>query len=271
MKCEGFTVIELLVVIAVIALIIAISLPIFNNSRLQAEAVECKNNIKQLSLILTMYEGDYGTFPYAVDETIREIPPGGEPGSPMYDRAGLWWINHIIDYSRKNRDKISIILCPSKKINDIKLKNNVLCGNYGVNLSICKNLMGSRSQAEFYGTPLSSSNILHPSRSLLVMDSGYSMISWWHVTDIPPAPLVGSKNEVAAYVPGLKINKDKTTLWPGQKGDAIVGRHPNKIVNVGFVDGHVDHENAEELFVENTETGYNNRYPLWRPIKNNND
>ncbi|MHC4240884.1 MAG: hypothetical protein ACYSU4_00665 [Planctomycetota bacterium] len=220
---------------------------------------------------MTMYEGDYGTFPYAVDETFREIPPGGAPGSPMHDRVGLWWINHIIDYSRKNRDKNSVILCPSKKFNDIKLKNNVLCGNYGVNLSICKNLMGSKSQAEFCGTPLSSSNILQPSRSLLVMDSGYSMISWWYVTDIPPATFVGLKNEVAAYVPGLKINKDKTTLWPDQKGDAIVGRHPNKIVNVGFVDGHVNSRKADDLFVEKTETGYNNRYPLWRPIKNNND
>ena len=269
MKREGFTLIELLVVIAVIALIIAISLPIFYNSRLQAEAVECQNNIKQLSLSLTMYEGDYGTFPHAIDETSREPPLGGEPGSPLYDRVGLWWINHIIDYSRKNRDKISVILCPSKKINDIRLKDNVLCGNYGVNLSICKNLMGGRGQAEFVGTPLSSSNILHPNRSLLIVDSGYSMINWRHVTDVPPEPL-GNSIEDAAYVPGLTINKEKALRF-GLEWDAINGRHPNKKVNVGFVDGHVERRQAEDLFIEKTESGYNNRYPLWRPIKNNND
>ena len=102
------------------------------------------------------------------------------------------------------------------------------------------------------------------------MDSGYSMISWWHVTDIPPAPFVGTKNEVEAYVPGLKMNNEKS-LWSDQEWDAIMGRHPKKKVNVGFVDGHVDSRKAEELFVEKTDTGYNNRYPLWISNKNTND
>ena len=268
MKREGFTLIELLVVIAVIALITAISLPIFHNSRLRAEAVKCQNNIKQLSLCLTMYEGDYGTFPHALDDTPRETPPGGEPGSPLYDRVGLWWINHIIDYSRRNIDKISVILCPSKKINDIRLKNNVLCGNYGVNQSICKSAWGRKSQVEFVGTPLSNGDIQRHSETLLIVDSGYSMINWWHVTDVPPVSL-GNSIEDAAYVPGLEINNKK--LWPGLERDAQDGRHPNKTVNVGFVDGHVERKKADALFVEKTETGYNNRYPLWRPIKNNND
>lgn len=270
MKREGFTLIELLVVIAVITLVIAILLPSLRIMKLQAEAVVCESNIKQLVLSLTMYEDDNGTFPHAFDDdTLIKPPPGGFPGYNQYDRTGWWWFNHIIDYSRKNTDKDSVILCPSKKINDIRLKNNVLCVNYGVNLSVCKNSNGRKSRAEFVGMPLSSSNILRPSRTLLIIDSGYSMISWWHVTDVPPMSL-GSSIEDNAYVPGLEINKEKT-LWPDQRWDAIIGRHPKKKVNVGYVDGHVERRQAEELFVEKTETGYNNRYPLWRPIKNNND
>jgi prepilin-type processing-associated H-X9-DG protein len=81
---------------------------------------------------------------------------------------------------------------------------------------------------------------------------------------------LSSSFEDAAYVPGLNdINKEKAL--PGLEWDAINGRHPNKTVNVGFVDGHVERRGVEELFVEKTETGYNNRYPLWRPIKKNND
>jgi len=270
MKREGFTLIELLVVIAVIVLMMAILIPVLRIMKLRAEAVECQNNIKQLFLRLTMYEDDHGTFPHAFDDTSQEPPPGGFPGNPFYDRVGWWWFNHFIDYSRKNTDKESVILCPSKKMNDIRLKKNVLCGNYGMNLSICKNSMGRISQTEFVGTPLSSTNIQQPSRSLLVMDSGYSMISWWHVTGIPPAPLVGLKNEVEAYVPGLEMNEEKF-LGPDQKYDAIMGRHPKKKVNVGYVDGHIDSKKAKELFVEKTGTGYNNHYPLWRTIKNNND
>lgn len=271
MKCEGFTLIELLVVIGIIALIIAISLPSLRNSRLQVKAVSCGSNIRQLFLSLTMYEGDNGTFPHALDDTLLETPPGGFPGNPLYDRIGWWWFNRIIDYSKKNSDKSSVILCPSRKVYDIRLKKNVLCGNYGVNLSICKNWSDRKSLAgtEFFGTPLSSSNISHSSQTLLIVDSGYSMISWRHVADVPPEPF-GNSIEDAAYVPGLGINKEKTP-WPGLEWDAINGRHPNKTVNIGFADGHFDSKKADELFVEKTEAGYKNRYPLWRPIKNDND
>ena len=148
------------------------------------------------------------------------------------------------------------------------LKNNVLCGNYGVNLSVCKRSTGEKSQTEFLGTPLSSINISHPSRTLLILDSGYSAISWWHASDDPPGTLVGSTNENTAYVPGLEINKNKP-LWPGQEPDANNGRHPNKTVNIGFADGHIDDIKADKLFVEKTAAGYKNNYPLWQPNKTN--
>ena len=269
MKCEGFTLIELLVVIAVIALGIAILIPSLRTSKLQAQALLCGSNIKQLVLSLNMYEDDNGTFPYAFDDTSQKTPPGGFPGYSQYDRIGWWWFNHIIDYSRKNTDKNSVILCPSRDIGNQRLKSSVLCGNYGVNQSICTSARGRKSQAEFVGIPLSKGEIQRQGETLLIVDSGYSMINWWHVTDVPPVSL-GSSIEDAAYVPGLEINKEKT-LWPDQKWDAVNGRHPSQTVNVGFVDGHVNRTKAEELFVEKTETGYNNRYPLWRPIKANND
>ncbi len=269
MKREGFTLIELLVVIAVIALMIAILLPSLRIMKLQAEAIVCESNIKQLVFSLNDYEFDNGTFPYAFDDTLLKPPPGGFPGNSALDRKGRWWLNDISDYSRKNKGKKAALWCPSRRIKDPKF-DYVLHGNYGVNQSICKSASGrSKSQAEFIGAPLSSSNILHPSRTQLIIDSGYSMISWWHVTDVPPVPL-GNSIEDAAYVPGLEINKEKT-LRPSQKPDAINGRHPNKKVNVGFADGHVELMKPEKLFVEKTETDYNNRYPLWRPIKNNND
>jgi len=269
MKREGFTLIELLVVIGIIALIIAISLPSLRNSKRCTEALVCGANINQLVLSLTMYEGDSGTFPHALDDTLLKSPPGGFPGYLQYDRIGWWWFNQI-DYSSKDSGKDSVIWCPSREINDTRLKENVLCGNYGVNHSILRSTSGRISQSEFIGTPLSSSNIPHSSQTLLIVDSGYSMISWWHVTDVPPVPF-GNSIEDAAYVPGLGINKEKDFLWPGQKWDAITGRHPNKTVNVGFADGHVSRAKADDLFIEKTETCYKNRYPLWRPIKTNDD
>ena len=264
MKRSCFTLIELLVVIATVALLIAILLPSLQSSRQNAKAVLCGSNIKQLVLGLTMYETENETFPYAFNKSPLDPPPGGYAGNSAYDRMGWWWFNYISNYSRKNKDTKAVLWCPSRRVKDTRLQNYVLHGNYGVNNSICKSFDDIQSRRkEFVGTPLSSSDIPHPGRTLLIVDSGYSLISWWHVTDVPPI-FFGSTIENAAYVPGLKINKDKN-LWPSQEWDAIDGRHPNKSVNVGFADGHVSRKKADDLFVEKTDTGYKNRFPLWLP------
>jgi prepilin-type processing-associated H-X9-DG protein len=123
---------------------------------------------------------------------------------------------------------------------------------------------GRESYTEFIGVPLRSTDISHPGQTLLVFDSGYSMINWWHAADIPPVPLGNSTIEDTAYIPGLWINK-KRALWPGQEEDAVNGRHPNKTVNVGFADGHISRTKADRLLVEKTADGYKNLHLLWRP------
>ena len=262
MKRPCFTLIELLVVLATLALLIAILLPSLRISRRHAKAVLCGSNVKQLDLGLIMYETENDTFPYAFDESPLDPPLGGYPGNSAYDRMGWWWFNYTSYYSRRNKGKKAALWCPSRRIGDLKF-DYVLHGNYGVNQSVCKSSRGRKSHAEFVGTPLSSSDIPHPSQTLLIVDSGYSLISWWHVTDVPPI-LLDSTIEDTAFVPGLCINKDKN-LWPGQEMDAINGRHPKKNVNVGFADGHINRTKADDLFIEKTEAGYKNRIPLWLP------
>ena len=262
MKHSCFTLIELLVVIATLTLLIAILLPSLQNSRQNAKSILCGSNIKQLVLGLTMYETENETFPYAFDKSPLDPPPGGYAGNSAYDRMGWWWFNYISDYSRKNKGKKAALWCSSRRIRDLKF-DYMLHGNYGVNQSVCKSSHGRKSHAEFIGTPLSSSDIVRPGQTLLIVDSGYSLISWWHVTDVPPV-LLGSTIEDSAYVPGLEINKKKD-LWPGQEWDAINGRHPNKSVNVGFADGHVSRKKADDLFVEKMADDYKNKNPLWLP------
>lgn len=261
MKRSCFTLVELLVVIATIALLIAISLPSLQSSRQQAKTTLCSSNVKQLSFGLLLYETEYHTLPFGFDNTPNEPPPGGYyAGGSAYDRRGWWWFNFIEGFYRSG-NKRTVVQCPSKWLSDSKLKNNILCGNYGVNYSICKSSYDSRE--EFVGTPLRSNEIPQPGQTLLIVDSGYAIISWWHATDKPPFAL-GSTIEDTAYIPGLETNK-KRNLWPGQEWDALYGRHPNKTVNVGFVDGHFNRVKAEELFVEKIADGYRNKSPLWSP------
>jgi prepilin-type processing-associated H-X9-DG protein/prepilin-type N-terminal cleavage/methylation domain-containing protein len=265
MKRTSFTLTELLVVISIMAILMAIIVPVLRNSRQQAKAVLCGSNIKQLTIGLFTYENQNLTLPFSLDNTPNTPPPGGYPGYGQYDRKGWWWFNFIEGFYKKSDMKITVVQCPSKWLTNPGLKNNILCGNYGVNRSICKSFDDRQSyREEFVGKPLSTNDIPKPAETLLIVDSGYAMISWWHAADEPPVVLGNTIIEDTAYVPGLKINKDRNLL-PGQEQDAIYGRHPNKTVNVGFVDGHISRTKADDLLVEKTGDGYKNKSPLWVP------
>ncbi len=264
MRHAGFTLIELIVVISTFALFMAIFVPVLQSSRENAKAALCGSNVKQLILGLFSYETENQTLPYGFYDSPTP-PPGGYAGYGQYDRKGWWWLNFIEGFYKKSDGKKTVVQCPCKQLNDPMINNNILCGNYGVNRSICKSSDDIQiHREEFVGRPLSIAEIARPAETLLIVDSGYSLISWWHVTNEPPVVLGSTIIEDTAYVPGLRINEDRD-LWPGQEQDAVYGRHLNETVNIGFVDGHVSRTKADDLFVGRTDCDYENKSPLWVP------
>jgi len=263
MRGMGFTLVELLVVIAVIAVLMGILVPISYTAREQTRAVKCGSNLKQLSLALTTYASDNETFPYGFDnsELGMVMPIPRYPGNPMYDLKGWWWFTSLggglMDYT----DPKSIFWCPSRNVQDMGPKVNILCGNYGVNRAICKDAPGIIS-GEFIGTPLALYQIRRPSETLLLADSGYSLTSWRGATTASVQRFENIDREGSFYVPGLLINEDRN-IFPGQEADAKEGRHLNKSINVGFVDCHVRRLKAIDLLVEKIDGEYYNRTPLW--------
>ncbi|MEJ5251311.1 MAG: prepilin-type N-terminal cleavage/methylation domain-containing protein [Chthonomonadetes bacterium] len=57
---KAFTLLEMLTVVAIIALLVALLLPLLNSARRHAQVSPCMNNLKQLHSALTMYRDDYG-------------------------------------------------------------------------------------------------------------------------------------------------------------------------------------------------------------------
>ena len=268
MRGKAFTLVELLIVIAVIAVLMSILVPVLRTAKEQARAGVCGSNLKQLSLALTTYAQENETFPYGFDasDVGTVVPPPRYPGNALYDWAGWWWFTAVAGSLTDNFGKKTIFWCPSRNIQDPGVKANILCGNYGVNRAICKDALGIAGiiGGEFVGTPLALHQIRRPAETLLITDSGYSLISWRGATNALIRPFENTKREGSFYVPGLRINKDRP-IFPGHEEDAIGGRHLNKSVNAGFADGHVSRLKADDLLVEKIDGSYSNRSPLWLP------
>jgi prepilin-type N-terminal cleavage/methylation domain-containing protein/prepilin-type processing-associated H-X9-DG protein len=73
----GFTLVELLVVVGIVGLLIALLLPAVQQAREAGRRTTCKNNIRQLSLAIQLYEGGH-----------RHLPLSGIVQYPGY-RSGM--------------------------------------------------------------------------------------------------------------------------------------------------------------------------------------
>jgi prepilin-type N-terminal cleavage/methylation domain-containing protein/prepilin-type processing-associated H-X9-DG protein len=263
MKRAGFTLIELLVVMGILSILMAILSSALHATRQQAKTLKCQANIRNLGQGLINYSMENDRFPAGL-----LFPNKMEIGSLAYDPPAKWWFQLMGQRPKKFDIVHTPLQCPSKHINDsILLKYNLLWGNYGANWSICSASEGvmPNNIHEFARTSLAYERVANPSQVLLLVDSGYSLIGWQHAAK-PVQALTPSQGALAtSYVPGLSTNKDRE-LHPVQQADAIEGRHPNKTVNVGYVDGHVEQRKADDLRVEQSAEGhYSNRTPLWKP------
>jgi prepilin-type N-terminal cleavage/methylation domain-containing protein/prepilin-type processing-associated H-X9-DG protein len=264
MKICGFTLIEVLVVIAITALLAAIAAPLTMAARHRTYSLRCSSNLRQLSLGFLIYQKEYNRLPYGfcdVNLSTHPAPVGGYVGETS-DKQGWWWFHYLRLTMDFNLTRGSIAWCPAGKYIQKTLKPNILCGNYGVNRSICKDAQGAAT-CRFVGKPFHPSRFKTPSTTFVISDSGYSLLSFLAASD-NPEPVFENPNRLNFfYVPGLKQNQNRPELKDNP--DAIKGRHPHQTLNIGFADGHHEVRPAESLRINQIITTEKQLPSPWKP------
>jgi len=85
---KGFTLIELLVVMVIIALLVGLLLPALARAKEEARKTQCRSNLRQIGLAMTMYSNDNGGYWTAFTGPAGYPPNNGTtPGTEVF---GLW-------------------------------------------------------------------------------------------------------------------------------------------------------------------------------------
>ena len=90
---RGFTLIELLVVMVIIALLVGLLLPALGRAQEEARKTQCRSNLRQIGLAITMYANDNKKYtPVAY----------GYSAVPWSDYRSAYHVGHAVGWNEGN-------------------------------------------------------------------------------------------------------------------------------------------------------------------------
>jgi prepilin-type processing-associated H-X9-DG protein/prepilin-type N-terminal cleavage/methylation domain-containing protein len=232
----AFTLIELLVVIAVIAVLAGLLLPALSMAKSAAQSVQCKSNLKQLSLALNMYVSDFNCYPVS-----------GFDG-PIWAEALNSYLKQVPDHRTNQPPYGGVFLCPS----GIHRRIRQGLWSYGYNarggaevtVAWGEKVWGlgaaympfpkqtTLGQSETVTSPTRESNVMFPSNMIAMGDA-------FRGTD-GKSRLIEGDFIICRIGPGFDFPND---------GRFAEKRHRGKL-NVAFCDGHVQGLVIHDLYFD---------------------
>jgi prepilin-type processing-associated H-X9-DG protein/prepilin-type N-terminal cleavage/methylation domain-containing protein len=209
---RGFTLVELLVVIGIIALLIALLLPVLNKARRAAQSTACLNNLRQMAIAATAYVAEnHGSYPPAHWDNA--------PASPLVQQS---W-----DYTRSGgvitpgllwagQTDMRIQQCPAFE-GSANAPGDPYTG-YNYNTSYI-----GRGKGE--GAPAKATEVRHSSETILFGDGQWALGANKYMRAPYPSPT----EDPIVYGAGSVANA------AGAQGFRHGGR-----TNVAFCDGHAE-------------------------------
>jgi prepilin-type N-terminal cleavage/methylation domain-containing protein/prepilin-type processing-associated H-X9-DG protein len=164
-KFKGFTLVELLVVTAILAVIAAITFPIYNSVLGAARKTVCVSNFNSITKAVLMYATDYDD----------RVPPVNYTYVSFHERSGdRTWVQTLLPYTGDFR----LFTCPADTGRTLNGTPNgwegyyaaSLRSNVGYNYMYFSPLVEDQN-GEWSSHPISLSAIANPSKTLAVIDS----------------------------------------------------------------------------------------------------
>lgn len=254
---RAFTLIELLVVISIIALLVSILMPALGRARDLAKKTVCLTQERSLFLGLTLYTSDFNDFlPLASDAiSITEVPLGGWwYASPSNLNLPISWngLGPVRFWQQTSASYLGeqweIFKCPASKCvgpHDTGNKEASYAGHYGCSVTVM-----AKGRRDITVPHKKIDNFKVASSKAAIFDSGVNAITHFNAQN---------PTGFFHYIPGYWNNKNgENGSWPfesewgtqGYAKDIFEGRHPNREINITWLDGHGSSMNVDDFVDE---------------------